>query len=541
MQKNSTSAERASRYYINQLDALLRNRFLDLCVQWRRKKTKELIFEVGGRWDRAGACFDGKSDRCKIHWITEAQVEAADAFGTWIDARRRNAKRLNEICLDGGWGSGKTHVATLAAWCIAIEFPESRCWMVPPVTTQRWEIDNIVKDWIPSSWRLWEKAALSYTLPNRSSLVYIGAERDEKLSQGGAEVVFLNEMQAMTDRAYAHGAKSIRNVSGRPKGLLIVAMNPAVKERGQWTEDHLEKLDSHSLNGRRIIMDPALNSIVEEGTADEIDAMVASVRPDLAAAGRGVHRRLGELAAPAFKPVPVAVGGHIGKPPEIGWFDATRQISSRLTGREQGYPDLVGCDFQMRPHCAGQPVRVYRREDNKQVYYAYSTILSDGNEDDLAEKVIEAGFDPADALAVADASGAWQNTQRKRTGIYSHDILREHGFSVVAPATVKSKKSRFFKNPDLDNSLAVLFDVCTEGRLLVDPDCEWLIEALRRCKVKRMSGRNRLNDEGKGYAHVLDCLRYVIWYCEPRRRPMKPQFDAATFDRLSGVRILSNG
>jgi hypothetical protein len=520
------------------LDALVVN----LRAVVKRRKTGEKLFEVGAPWHRGEGLYLERTDSCKVIEINEAQLEPARAIREWIEARREGRPRRIALTFEGARGSGKTHVGLLAVWLIAIAFPGARCWLVSPANTRRDELDAITHRTIPIHWRrAWSQRDFTYTLPNGSTVVYIGADDEDALKQGGYEVCLLNEAQLMTVRAYVNAAAGIRNRDERPKGLLLLAMNYSTKPRGDWTDELLDNIDAGKVNAQRFVMDPALNQSIEADTKDEVDRLSRAASPELADVdAQGKRRRFDDLAAPAFKWAARELGGHVGEPPQIGWRNVTREATAKRSGNPKGYAAVCAADFQQRPGCVGVWFQIYEREDGKRVYVAEKFIGADGNEDDLARRIAEyaasQGLDARDVLIVADSTGRHQNAAR--TGSKpSHAILREWFFDVYSPQRIKVSGGFGISNPDVPDSLAQFADVCDENRLLVLPSEEWLITSLRKCKTKKRGYSLRLDDAKPGYSHAVDCCRYATWYFEPKRGPVKkPRFDHETFDELSKIR-----
>src|SRR5690348_141450 len=138
----TASRRSPSRDPLAQLESDVTSRVVDLRAVVKRRSTGEVLFAVGGRWDRADHCYlDEPCKRGKVFLLNEAQIEAARAVGAWIEARRTNQQRPVELVFEGARGSGKTHVGVLAVFWIAIAFPGARCWLVPPANTRRREID----------------------------------------------------------------------------------------------------------------------------------------------------------------------------------------------------------------------------------------------------------------------------------------------------------------------------------------------------------------------------------------------------------------
>jgi len=188
--------------------------------------------------------------------------------------------------------------------------------------------------------------------------------------------------------------------------------------------------------------------------------------------------------------------------------------------------------------------RLYERPDNLLVYFCEKLIVADDNEDDLGRRLDSylgsIGIDARDALVIADSTGAHQNAARQRSSKFSHEILRDWYFTVLSPERAKMTNSvtGVGRNPDVDDSLAQFYDICAADRVLVDPDAEWMVESLRRCKVKKRGGSLRLDDSKPGYSHQVDTARYVTWFFEPKRGP-KPDssFDNEAFEALAEVRL----
>ncbi len=515
--------------------AALASRFIDLKIIARRRKTGEDIFQVGGQWDTVENCFtDEQPKTCVVFLINESQVPAAIALGEWLKARTENTKRVVEMVLEGARGSGKTHLAALVIVCIAVAFPDARCWLVNPANTRRAEVDIIIRDHVPDEWLAgWSERDLTYTLPNGSTLQYIGGDDDEQLRQGGYEVCLLNEATLIRSESYAAAAGGVRNVSGRPKGLLLLAHNPATRTKGEWTGEHLQRIFAGEVNAKHFRLDPRLNDSIDSDVVDDVDALIRSVRPDLADADAlGIHRRLGDLACHAFrawscdklvKIDDVDLFGHIGDPGEIWFPDITRELTKAKL--HTAFSEVGGLDFQGKPHTCGLLFRFFRRGDGKTIYYAHTAALSPDWEQGLSERFYEIGYDPREIVFIADSSGAWQAVDRSATRIKksSHELLREEGWVVHPVTKPHDRKNRGTSgaghNPDVGDNLSLLNDVVEDGRLLVSPSCTWLVESLRKGKLRHTAGRVFLDGD---YAHILDCLRYVIHYFEPaRKRPMR--------------------
>jgi hypothetical protein len=164
---------------------------LDLRIVVKRRATGEVLGEVGGVYDRVRGCYlEGeRAERGKVFWVNEAQA-LGEVGGMledgpiskilqWIEARRSGSPRVIELVLDGARGSGKSHLGVLAVFLIAVAFPGARCLLISPANTRREELATIVRDWIPRAWRAWQERDLRYTLPNGSTVTYVGADDED--------------------------------------------------------------------------------------------------------------------------------------------------------------------------------------------------------------------------------------------------------------------------------------------------------------------------------------------------------------------------
>lgn len=525
-------------------------RYTDLYLRFRRKKTGEKLGHVGGRWDRHLDRYDGKPETCAVLTVNEAQLDERCQSGSplaallrYLDNRQRQAPRPAEMVFDGARASGKTRFGLYTVEAIAVAIPRSVCWIVLTANTRRDELDIMIRETIPESWRRWSARDLTYHLVNGSTIRYVSSDDEDTLKQGGFEVALMNEAQLQPEIAYGYLAASIRNVSGRPRGLLILATNYAQKVRGEWLERHLDAIEAGDLDGdvERFTLDPTLNQFIERGTVDVSDRLIRSASPDMADVdARGIRRPIGVMAAPDFRNYPSArtivdqaTGrprrGHVGAPPptpEVGrplWTDVTREVTKALCGT--AFPYYAGADFQGFPGCIAVVGKVYRREDGRLVYHVLRELPVDRFEDDLAQRLL--GYYGRDeVLIIGDSTGATQGADRTQTGDSrrtSFAILREWRLTVIPvtlPVDPRTAKGEAGRNPDLHDSLAQLSDVLRDDRLLVSPDCPWTSQSLQRCKIKRLSmGRIRLDDRKPGYSHAVDCVRYPIWRFEPLRGP----------------------
>lgn len=557
--------------------------FVDLGFELRREVTGEPLFTIGGRWELARQRFVGAPLRPHVQHLKESQFDAALALAAYMHARlaevgaesliqfpaggdvakeiaRRDLARVGRpifILFEGDRGSGKTHLCVLFQLMLAAALPKSRLWLIPHALPRRDELKIIVEEVCPAAWFDWTERDLTWQFINGSTIQCVTGDDDDAARAGGVECAAQNEAHLQRCGVYTTAQAAVRNVRGRPPGVLALAFNPPLKERGEWTIDLIEGVVQGKANGWHFHMDARRNSLLKPKLLDDIETAIRLVDPRAADAdSRGIQQRIGIIAMPGFcawpreKTVVDRDGkphnGHVGRPPKIGWNEVTAAATRARLGAlapERGYPNVLGADFQMRPGCRATSFKLYERTDKRRVYYAERAILAGGGEEDLAEKIIDAGYAPAETLIVADSSGAWFGAERKPEK-YSHNVLREYGFAVVVPAhgrAATKSKTGIPRNPDVEDNLMQLLELCEDDRFLVSPDEEWLIECCRKCRLVWDSGRVRLDDAEPGYSHLVDTVRYVPAFFEPKRGPRRTLTGNSTArEQVRGLRIFED-
>jgi hypothetical protein len=548
-------------------------RFIDLCLIFRRDLDKSYMFEIGWRWDTLEECWADEPPQTAVYVeVDESQLELAWAFWEWIQKRRAGDDDRDIILFAGGErGGGKTYFLVVILVAVAIEIPNGLCWAVSPTLDKREEIERTLRDLVPPAWRSPPHGGYRgmpdcrFMFPNGSAVRSLSGEMLGK--RGEADCIGLNEAQDHRDFVFAHSLPPLRKTGG----LFVAAGNAPDDDNddGSWTvelKEALEDAGEDGIDGSYIHVDASKNSHISQVAQDKIGRALYRVVPRLAAADVGnVWRHPGRRAFPDFRPWSIAEKkkcpdgierfGHIGDPPDIvpagqEWLDVTREVTLKKTGG-RAYDWATGGDFGKDPHSPVVWNKILKRPDGVRVYYASDELLVPGTENELAEAMIDwlddRDIDRAKVLNVFDGSGLWQKITRDRDGNYSHNILKSYGLEVVPPRrplNPTNTPSGSGRNPHVPDSLAQMSDVLLADRLLVSPRCTWLIESLKKCSIKKLAGgvvldKSRDKDQ---FTHVTDGERYFVWFFEPKKAPRAPApLDEKTFNELRGIRLLTNG
>ena len=140
----------------------------------------------------------------------------------------------------------------------------------------------------------------------------------------------------------------------------------------------------------------------------------------------------------------------------------------------------------------------------------------------------EKGYTNESIAWILDNSCFWQNSKHTKNGKCSADYFKERQYRhEMNQPPAPGSKSGIARNPDIELRVDLINkllhadpDKDLTPRLMVDPTCTMLIEALKSCKSKKV--RHGYGPVGK-YAHITDSAGYVAWWAFPKPRgPQKP-------------------
>jgi hypothetical protein len=519
---------------LSELDELSSDegRLVNLSLAVKRRSTGERILLVGGMWDRVSRQYVGPAKRSHVVYVNEAQVEPARALAAWLKRRVKGEPREVLHFLGVKRGGGKSHWCVAATIIAMVALSGALCWAVSPTHARRDELERIFRSLLPRrfGWWLWKgQPDYRFSLVNGSALRLLSGEIPDSVRQGGAEVVFLNELQDMDRRVFSLGLPAVRNVEGRPAGIMLIAANPPTRARGEHVNELAQKIMAREVEGGLYFdVDPRLNTALERGALDQVEGLVEAIDPTVARADlSGEWLPVGDRAYPMWRSRDRVVEGQmrrslVGELPDLGYRDVTSEVLKKTGALRSGgryYTDVLACDFQGRPHMAAVGARIYRRPDGQLLYYVRHTFIVQGQEIDLSDEIQESGlYNPDTAAMVGDASGEWQSGRHGKRDLPSFEAMRSYRWAIFPPREKILAESKHPSNPPVERSLGEMYAVMRDDRLFVHPSCAWLIEALEKCPLQREGAKPRIPGRG-GYSHVTDCVRYLVHRFEPKPGP----------------------
>lgn len=531
-------------------------RFVDMRLDLVNEDTGRLFVSGGGRWDRdandgEGAYVEGCELRCVVK-LQPAQYPAVRWLARWIEAHRERraappappdfelleaaANDNEELDVDpgavysalfaGGRRAGKTHLGTLACLLYAVAFPGSRVWIVCPNEKSFEEVLLYLADLVPGGWIDAELGAPWWRidLANGSRIVLRSAHEPESLKQGRCDFALLNEGQRCKLKAF----EVVRAAIADKGGCVLIAANPPDTGDEQWVAEYAAAVLARQRLAVYVEFNPlhnphinrsALLAIAHEGDPRTFEIQV-------------LGRFLGRADAVIYNWIR---SENELAPPLIG--DVTRAYTKATEGR--AYAQVVSCDIQRFPYICGTVWRFFGSTDPGSVlaWCVDEVVLPGGDEDAIAQELLDRGYLPDETMIVCDSSGQWQHSRRRSidspppewSGKGSFDIFRAAGFQYVFPVD-----RRMRKNPDVvercRSFCARVANYYGVRRLFIDPRrCPMSCRAVRSWKT--VNGKPHRTEE---VAHIGDALTYFAWRFFPRRlKSGKPAADGPNRDRKS--------
>lgn len=499
-------------------------RYVDLCLRFRRRKTGSLLLEVGGRWDRLHRTYtDDAPERCHTVYVNENQVAIVEQFANWLEKFIADLPRESMLLTGGNRRGGKSYITVACIVAVAIAKPGAICWMVAPTIAKREELERYAKEQTLQDWRRYHVRDCRFTISNGSTIQSITGDTYDALKRGKATAILLNEPQDVTVDVATHGLPAIIDEGG----LVLFAGNPPRRAKGEWFRVLRQKVvDGEYVGDASFFEVPAdQNEEIDQRARGVIGRVLRDLDPRAAKADdEGLWIPVGDVAYEMWRAKKrviegVTYPGLVGILPDLGYTDITvqalRDAGVYRSSQRAPYEYAIGADFQGRPHMAALACKVFKGPDGKRLYYFLREFIAKGNEHDLSDEIQEAGLNPDNAVIVGDASGDWQASKDRRRQLPSWDALKFDRWTVIPPREKIRPESKHASNPPVDISIGQMYVVMRESRVLVHPDCKWLIESLEKCPVKREGARLIIPSKG-GYSHITDCARYLVHRFEPK-------------------------
>lgn len=476
-------------------------RYLDLCIQIRRKSTGEPIQRIGARWDRTAEAFID-ADAVALHPLdlNDNQIPAIRAYLKWLTARIQNEPRQRLLLTGGDRRGGKSWLLTAIACCTAVAIPNAIAWLISPALNKREELEKYVKAHLPREWREYSSRDLLFRLPNGSTIRNVTGDDADALKRGEADLVAYNEPQLMNEDVLTYGAPAIIDKGG----LLMFAGNPARRRKGVWFTRIVKAIEAGKYDkGEFCRISAKDNPDVDAAARSDIGELLNLVNPEAARADHdGVFLEPGQFAYAEHFDERRNTVPTLPDTVRAGHGVITAQVIKRRGG---GRADtLVGADFQGWPFNAGVEV-VAVGDPMRPTWYVTRCVVREGDEDLFLDDAFETWEQPR-TLFIGDASGTWQDAQHVK-GRCSFDKFKARRWRIEPPRKKKTDRGEHPANPSREDRINLVNRLLDDGRLIVCMDTAAdVAEDLQKCEVDskgRPKGR---------HAHRTDALGYPLFW-----------------------------
>lgn len=555
---------------LSRLEKLLGgDRLVDALLEVRLS-TGEKLYEVGGLWDTTAGRFvtppPGYVVKPHVVKLKKSEDEIGAALARYIDDRAGlDPDRILILMGQGERGGGKTFVLGLTHVTLALKFPKTFQGSVNIKASQRREVIDAIEICAAKRWivRQVDNTQDPQTVfITRVVLLWFTSKNPAALRQAGLpfEYVSINEGQDQPVRVFNNTLFAVRKLGG----LVGIATNPPQIESGEWPALVQEGIqlgvEDGGICGEQYHLPAADNDAIDQITAPKIAAAIRYVdKAAYEADVLGLMKLSGDLGYSAFSALPRKVdpetgkwiSGHVGRPPDIGWTDVTRELTAAAMRSKVGYDNVGGCDFQQTPGTCGSVIQFWRDEFGELVMYVRQFIGTPGTEQDLSQAFISAEYYPGPVdldgkpaesmMLVGDGTGANVQDATHRKGMpYSFTQLKAHGWKVLPPMVNFHTGNPC--NPGVIDSRKQMHLLFSTGRIMFDPECgapaadfPSLLEGFKRTKV-HPSGK--FVKKGH-FTHGPDGVRYAAWRFMPRPRVERPggvdKRTLSAMDRIAGI------
>lgn len=497
-------------------------RFCDLAVAWLDATATdgvedaerdisgdgEELLRIGGRWDRSEQCFDGEAEQGRIVRLQPAQRDAARYLAQWftcyLTGDWAGMQRVWSMCLYGGRRGGKTWLCCAALITYAIAVPRSIVWGVCQTQEGTDEMLHAIHGLLAPEWYRFVEDEHTYYLINGSVIKLRGSYKRSGGKEGQVDFAVLNEAQKAKERLF----QNLRGASADRGGLVLLAFNPPEDVAGLWVEEHWKGARDGTREAAEFFIDNERNPHIELASLQALEKEMDKLTYDREVRGL-MGLALGDTVFYSWSDAQ-----SIRRIPR-GWVDCTHEFTYEHFKRE--YDFIIGQDFDRIPYLASAIIKAYRPKKQPGAeprLWVVQECAPERAEEEGHLDQLEEIAPPEVSIVIADASGAWQDTARKR-GRSSWDYFKARGYHVVYP----DRKSK--RNPPIEERVklgnARLCNAQGERRYFVHPRCKKTAEALRKWEVR--NGKPYMRSK---YAHFCAAATYPLvrfyWRQGPRRQ-----------------------
>jgi hypothetical protein len=502
------------------------DRFLDLRLEARlsqksRTPGRLIGFPVGGRWDKLERRYVGPGESSRVISLEDNQLELASVWFDWLHAyvtddwrayERRHGERPFSMWGVGGRRKGKSFFGIQSVALFSVAVAGSFPWIVSETEDDFQEEAELMRYWrrfLPAEWYEVNERELYIQVINGTRVMLKSGHNPENTKKGESSYVFVNEAQKMAQAVYDNCRGAISD-SG---SVVTVAANPPKTAKGYWVQDMVRKLRRGDVQGY-------LKEFTEESphvVGASLDAMAKEMsRRDYQIEREGRFMARTDMVMHAFED---GERGNVQPVPQLG--EITGAFLKRKLGRP--FACIVGADFQLAPHMAAVVERFYADPDDPNDALSWTVdevVVEQGDENDLIDALEgRLGLVGADVAVIADASGEWQQGDRKRgqmTGRGSYDMFRARGWKHLFKPDERSER-----NPLILERVAVgnarLRTADDRRHAFIAPGCVLTAEAIS----KWPNGREGFPSRRSQYSHIGDAWTYPKYRLWPRRHEAK--------------------
>lgn len=576
---SASSGERLDRnfvHYVQQIRDLARRekeRYVDVAMVLRRKKTGETLLCAGGVWDQIDQQYRlnpalgcrVEPSCARVFDLNEAQVPLTQWYAGELVAFREGMQRKHRMALGiGDRRSGKTVGTCALTIATAIEVPRIGwhgliAWVVGVARPEMQELDRYLTWMMPSSWYREAVQDHAYNLIVGSEVYTISADNPRTLKRGEANIVLLNEGQKMPVLVLSNAIMGTVDNDG----VCLIAANPPEEKKGEWIWAIKKGVKQGTIPATAVFeLWSRDNEFIDQSARSEAISILQVLDPDMARIDGSGECLLQEgRALPWFDPQI-----HKRPKPQLGLQNITRLVTQRIIGK--GYQSVIGLDFQTNPYMVAVEYEVYGTarlraylegriehseidlEEDRPYYWIVNEAMTSANatEHELADQMWIAGMRPERSYCVGDASGSWQNAKHQQ-GDDSFTVLKSRRWNVVPPFEARTDQGARPANPRVSYRVNLARTLCgvppeeaerrkskvLRPRWFIDPKCTTAIKLLGDCELKPSHYNGNLKPVGYA-AHLYDAATYVLCHLEPRpedqTRPELPDHLESVLEKL---------
>lgn len=498
------------------LDKQHLERHIELRVDLVDEMTGRVLFTAGGVWDRRLKRYIGEARKSRVLRLHPGQLEVGDWLAEWLTTHQRggvmtheDGRRIWSILLLGGRRGGKSDISFKLAITFAVMVPKAIVWVVCPGFPDVPEVERELEEILPITW--YDKVGrpdYRYTLANGSQVFLKSQDDPELVKRGRCDLAIMNEGQKQHEATFG----ILRPAASDRRGLVVITANPPKKAKGQWIAEYAQhdsekcRVDEFGnkepFHGKMFRLDPRLNPHVSNDSLLDMKGEVSDREYRI--------EILGEILGSEDAVLHAWSEHNIAPAPDIS-SDITPRFCRQRFGAP--YERVVAMDFQRVPHMAAVSGLIHvdpAKPSNSLLWIDTEIIIPQGSENDICDAMDRLKWNPDLTAIVVDASSGWQDVDRKR-GRTSWDVLHKRGWrNLYKPDELMER------NPLVEDRVLVsnarICDANGTRHVLVDPRCRHLIQA-----IQKWENRNGKPSRTAVWAHICDCITYLIYRLYPRR------------------------